>query len=179
MPDFSTMPEVFVSSSEIAAAVSRAVKLGQLRKLGSRLYTRNLREPAERIVQRNLWPLVASYLPGALIADRTALENRPAPDGSVFLIADHKRDVALPGVILRPRKGPPPLDSDRSFISDLRIASPARAFLENMRPSRARAGVARTLGATEIEERLDEMLRHGGEDALQRLVMSTKQMRGS
>lgn len=169
MPDFSTMPEVFVSSSEIAVAVSRAVKLGQLRKLGSRLYTRNLREPAERIVQRNLWPLVASYLPGALIADRTALENRPAPDGSVFLIADHKRDVALPGVTLRPRKGPPPLDSDRSFISGLRIASPARAFLENMRPSRARAGVARTLAASEIEERLDEMLRHGGEDALQRL----------
>ena len=169
MPDFSTMPEVFVSNSEIAAAVSRAVKLGQLRKLGSRLYTRNLREPAERIVQRNLWPLVASYLPGALIADRTALENRPAPDGSVFLIVDHKRDIALPGVTLRPRKGPPALDSDRSFISGLRIASPARAFLENMRPSRARAGVARTLGAPEIEERLDEMLRHGGEEALQRL----------
>lgn len=169
MPDFSTMPEVFVSHSEIAAAVSRAVKLGQLRKLGSRLYTRNLREPAERIVQRNLWPLVASYLPGALIADRTALENRPAPDGSVFLIADHKRDVALPGVILRPRKGPPPLDSDRPFISGLRIASPARAFLENMRPSRARAGMARTLAPSEIEERLDEMLRHSGEDAVQRL----------
>lgn len=167
MPDFSTMAEVFVSNYKIAAAVSRAVKLGQLRKLGSRLYTRNSREPAERIVQRNLWPLVASYLPGALIADRTALENRPAPDGSVFLIADHKRDIALPGVTLRPRKGPPPLDSDRSFISGLRIASPARAFLENMRPSRARAGVARTLGAPEIEERLDEMLRHGGEGALQ------------
>jgi hypothetical protein len=169
MPDFSTMAEVFVSNAEIASAVSRAVKLGQLRKLGSRLYTRNLREPPERIVQRNLWPLVASYLPGALIADRTALENRPAPDGSVFLIADHKRDVALPGVTLRPRKGPPPLDSDRSFISGLRIASPARAFLENMRPSRARAGVARSLTAPEIEERLDEMFRQGGEDALQRL----------
>jgi hypothetical protein len=169
MPDFSTMPEIFVSNAQIAAAVSRAAKLGQLRKLGSRLYTRNLREQPERIVQRNLWPLVASYLPGALIADRTALENRPAPDGSVFLIADHKRDVALPGVTLRPRKGPPPLDSDRSFINGLRIASPARAFLENMRPSRARAGVARTLATPEIEERLDEILRHGGEDALQRL----------
>jgi len=103
MPDFSTMPEVFVSSAELAPAVSREVKLGRLRKLASRLYTRNLREPPERLVQRNLWPLVASYLPGALIADRTALENRPAPDGSVFLIADHKRDIVLPGAILRAR----------------------------------------------------------------------------
>ena len=86
MPDFSAMPEVFVSNSELAAAVSRETKLGRLRKLASRLYTRNLAEPPERIVQRNLWPLVAAYLPGALIADRTALENRPAADGSVFLI---------------------------------------------------------------------------------------------
>src|ERR1700693_6638201 len=101
MPDFSTMPEIFVSNAELAAAVSRAVKLGILRKLGSRLYTRNLREPPERIVQRNLWPLVAAYLPGALIADRTALENRPAADGSVVLIADHKRNITLPGVTLR------------------------------------------------------------------------------
>jgi hypothetical protein len=169
MPDFSAMPEVFVSNADLAAAVSREVKLGRLRKLGSRLYTRNLTEPPERIVQRNLWPLVAAYLPGALIADRTALENRPAADGSVFVIADHKRDIALPGVILRPRKGPPPLDSDRTFIGGLRIASPARAFLENMRPSRARDGVARTLSKREIEERLDEMLRRSGEPALQRL----------
>lgn len=169
MPDFSTMPEVFVSNAELAPAVSREVKLGRLRKLGSRLYTRNLREPPERLVQRNLWPLVSSYLPGALIADRTALENRPAPDGSVFLIAEHKRDIVLPGATLRPRKGPPPLESDRPFISGLRIASPARAFLENMRPSRARVGVARTLPIRDIEERLDEILRHSGERALQRL----------
>jgi hypothetical protein len=169
MPNFSTMPEVFVSNAELAPAVSRETKLGKLRKLASRLYTRNLREPPERIVQRNLWPLVAAYLPGALIADRTALENRPAADGSVFLIADHKRDIALPGVTLRPRKGPPPLESDRPFVGSLRIASPARAFLENMRPSRARDGVARTLPKREIEERLDEMLRRSGEAALQHL----------
>jgi hypothetical protein len=79
--------------------------------------------------------VVAAYLPGALIADRTALENRPADDGSVFLIADHKRNIVLPGVTLRPRKGHPPSDSDRPFIGGLRLSSPARAFLENMRAS--------------------------------------------
>ena len=108
MPDFSALPEVFVSNSDLAAAVSREVKRGGLRKLGSRLYTRNLRDAPARIVQRNLWPLVAAYLPGALIADRTALEYRPAADGSIFLIADHKREIVLPGVRIRPRKGPPP-----------------------------------------------------------------------
>jgi len=178
MPDFSTMPEAFVSNAELASMVSREVRQGRLRKLGSRLYTRNLKEPAERIVQRSLWPLVASYLPGALIADRTALENRPAPDGSVFAIADHKRDIVMPGVTLRPRKGPPPLESDRPFIGTLRIASPARAFLENMRPTRARSGVARTLSRREIEERLDEILRRSGEPALRRLREEAKEIAG-
>jgi hypothetical protein len=169
MPDFSTMPEAFVSSAELATAISREVKAGRLRKLGSKLYTRNLKDQPEKIVQRNLWPLVAAYLPDALIADRTALEYRPAVDGSVFLIADHKRNIQIPGVTLRPRKGPPPIDGDRPFIGRLRIASPARAFLENMRPSRARDGVARTLSKREMEERLDEMLRQSGEAAIQRL----------
>jgi len=169
MPDFSAMPEAFVSDATLAAAVSREVKHGTLRKLASRLYTRNLKDPPEQIVRRNLWPLVAAYLPGALIADRTALENRPATDGSVFLVADHKRTIVLPGAVMRPRRGHPPLQSDRPFIGGLRLASPARAFLENMRPSRARGGVARTLSKREIEERLDEMLHRGGEAALQRL----------
>ena len=169
MPDFSAMPEVFVSDTAMAAAVSREVKAGRLRKIGSRLYTKNLTESPERIVQRNLWRIVAEYLPNALVADRTALENRPASDGSIFLIANHRRDIVLPGTTLRPRKGPPPLESDRPFIGSLRIASMARAFLENMRPSRARTGVARTLTSLEIEERLEEILRRSGEAALQRL----------
>ena len=169
MPDFSSLPEIFVSHRDIAAAVSRETKLGRLRKLGSRLYTRNLNEKPEALVQRNLWSLVEAYLPGALISDRTALENRPASDGSVFLIADHKRDISLPGITLRPRKGPAALETDRPFIGTLRLASPARAFLENMRPSRARSGVARTLSKREIEERLDEILRQSGEPAIQRL----------
>jgi hypothetical protein len=35
MPDFSAMPEVFVSNADLATAVSREVKSGNLRKLRS------------------------------------------------------------------------------------------------------------------------------------------------
>jgi hypothetical protein len=63
MPDFSKMPEAFLSSANLATAVSREVQAGRLRKVGSRLYTRDLKDPPEKIVQRNLWPLVAAYLP--------------------------------------------------------------------------------------------------------------------
>jgi len=55
------MPEAFVSDTTISREVSRAVKAGRLRKLASRLYTRNLTDPPEAVVRRNLWNIVAGY----------------------------------------------------------------------------------------------------------------------
>jgi hypothetical protein len=50
------------------------------------------------------------------------------------------------------------------------LCSTPRAWLENMRPSRVRDGkVARTLSKAALEERLDALLRQGGEEALNRL----------
>ncbi|MCC6539572.1 MAG: Fic family protein [Bryobacterales bacterium] len=176
-PDLPRLPETFVSDETLADAIARAVQAGKVRRLGPGVYTNNMKDPLERIVQRNLWFLIASLLPGALIADRTALENRPAADGSVFVISGHKRDIELPGLILRPRKGPAPLETDLSFLPNLYISSPARALLENMRPSRARKGVARTFNRREMEERLDEMLRQpGGEATVQRLRDEARRM---
>ena len=164
------MPEAFVSDRHIARAVSRAVKAGKLRKLASRLYTRDMADPPEAIVARNLWNIIAGYFPGALVADRTALENAPASDGSVCLITARGRDISLPGLNLRPRRGPGPLPTDRPFLGELFLGSTARAYLENMRPSRARRGlVARTLGRAEIEQRLDTLIRRSGEEAANRL----------
>ncbi len=110
------LPEVFVTNAAIKTAVSRAVAKGTLRQIGSKLYTSNLVDAPEAIVRRHLWPLVASYLPGALIVDRTAIESRPAADGSIFVIADRKRDIELPGITIRSRKGAGPLDTDRPFV---------------------------------------------------------------
>lgn len=171
MPEFSVkaLPELFVSDATISKAVYEAVERGDLRKLGSRLYTRNLDEEPERLVRRNWYYLITSYYPDALITDRTALENKPADDGSVFLISQKKREIALPGVVFRPRLGPGPLESDRPFIGGARLASTARAYLENMRPSRERGRVTRTISRKEIEERLDTLVRRQGEAAANRL----------
>ena len=127
------MPEVFVSDKSITREVSRAVKAGRLRKLSSRLYTRNMADPPEAVVARNLWAIVAGYFPGALIADRTALENAPASDGSVCLVTVSGRDISLPGHTLRPRRGVGPLPTDQPFLGNLFLSSTARAYLENMR----------------------------------------------
>lgn len=164
------MPEVFVSDASITRAVSAAVARGALRRIGSRLYTRNLDDDPAVLTKKHWYSLVGAYFPDALITDRTAIENRPAADGAVFLISEKTRDVGLPGLILRPRKGPAPLPSDKPFVGGVRLASTARAWLENMRPSRAARGrTARTLSPAEREERLDTLLRQQGPDALNRL----------
>lgn len=172
MPHFSieTLPEAFVSTSAISQAVTQAVSSGKIRKLGTRLYTKNLFDSPETIVRRNWYYLLKDYFPDALIADRTALENMPAADGSVFIISNKKRAIELPGLIFRPRKGPPPLDSDLPFAGGARLSSTARAILENIRPSRSRDGaVPRTLPKAEIEKRLDDMIRRGGDAAINKL----------
>lgn len=161
------LPEVFVSNAAITSAVSRAVASGSLRQIGSKLYTSNVVDAPEAIVRRHLWPLVAAYLPGALIVDRTAIESRPAADGSIFVVADRKRDIELPGITIRSRSGAGPLDTDRPFIGGLFLSSTARAWLENMAPSRRRNGeTSRTLTREELEHRLDDVVRRNGNDAL-------------
>jgi len=172
MPEFSLdgLPEVFVSNTDISKSVSAAVSRGDLRRLGSRLYTRNLTEDPDSLVRRNWYYLIMEYFPDAIIADRTALENKPAEDGSVFLISSKKRDVELPGITFRPRKGEEALESDKPFIGGARLSSVPRAYLENMRISRARGGKSpRTLRQEEIEERLDQLIRQSGEDGINRL----------
>src|SRR5476651_1911076 len=103
------LPEVFVSNAQTASYVSREVKRGKLRKIGSRVYTTNLKESPEILVRRHAWFLVESLFPGAVITDRTALEHRPAVDGSVFIISKKKRSIILPGLRIIPRKGHGPL----------------------------------------------------------------------
>ena len=169
-PVLANMPEAFVSNTVTSTAVWRAVRAGRLRKLGSRLYTTNMTDPPETVVTRNLWQIAAGYFPGALIADRTALENMPAPDGSVCFVSTRGSDVELPGLVLRPRRGPGPLDSDRPFVSGLFLSSAARGWLDNMRSSRTRGGrLSRTLPRRELEERLDTLIRRGGEEGANRL----------
>ena len=171
------MPEVFVSRAPISAEVSRRVAQGRLRKLASRLYTRDLRTDAETLVRRNLWDVVAGYFPGALIADRTALELEPAPDGSVCLVTARGADIELPGVVLRPRRGAPPTLDDQPFLGELFLSAPARAYLDNLRPSRGRRGrLPRNLRRPEIEARLEQLVATAGQGAVNGLRDDARRM---
>lgn len=158
------MPEIVVSiGDQMSRWIGYETAQGRMRKIGPRLYTANLKDDPKAIIRRNAWRIVAAYCPGALIADRTALEGRPGEDGSVFVVSDRFRPISLPGLKIKPRRGHAPIESDRPFMTDLRLSSRARAYLENLRPSRSRSGVARTLPRARIEELLERDLASGGE----------------
>ena len=175
MPIF--LPEVFVSNAALAPTVSKELKKGRLRKLGSKVYTTNLTEPDELLIKRHAWFIVKELFPGSVIVDRTALEHRPASDGSVFIISKKKRAVFLPGLSIFPRKGPGPLEEDKPFMEKLFLSCPARAYLENLCKRRTRPGnVSRTLSRKEVEDRLENLLQGAGTDALQILRDEAKKI---
>jgi hypothetical protein len=150
--------EVFFSNAETSDAVRYAVRTGKARRLGPRLYTKNLTGTPEEVCLRNWAEIAAGHFPGAVIVGRTAVNFKPAEDGSVFLVAPTTREVRLPGLRLRPRHGHGPLESDTAFFGhDIFMSSRPRTFLENVQPSRARGGAAtRTLSREELEEVLEQ-----------------------
>ena len=164
------LPEVFVSNAALASHISRELQRGRLRKIGSKVYTTNLTEPMEKLVKRHAWFIIKELFPGSVIVDRTALEHRPATDGSIFLVSTKKREVLLPGLSIYPRKGHGPLDTDKPFMEKLYLSCPARAYLENLSQRRKRNGsVSRTLSRKELEEKLEMLLQGAGQSALQKL----------
>jgi hypothetical protein len=165
------LPEVFPAGAAARSTVSDALARGELRRLARGLYTRNLTDPVEQVIRRNLYDAVAALYPSAVIADRSArLGARPAEDGSLFLVHDRASEVQLPGLTLRPRPGPAASESDLPLPARLHMSSVPRALLENAALSRGRRGrVPRTLTRPELEEWLETLIDQRGEEGFRAL----------
>ncbi|MGC2373545.1 MAG: Fic family protein [Solirubrobacteraceae bacterium] len=172
--------EVFFSSTATSRSVRSQLRAGRIRHVGGRLYTKNLDEPLEQVVRRRAWDVARGLFPGAAIVDRTAFQPLPAgPEGSIFLCSDTARVVRLPGLVLNCRRGPRPARGDMPFLGEsLYMSSWPRRFLDNMRSSRARSGVRRTLTRPELEAQLETLLANQGEDQLNRLRDEATQIAG-
>ena len=166
MSALSELPEVFTTTAVPRSTVFDAVARGELRRLARGLYTRNLTDPPEQVIRRNLYEVVASLYPAAVISDRSArLGARPTDDGSLFLVHDRSAEAVLPGLTLRPRRGPAAVDSDLSLPSGLHLSSVPRALLENVTLSRGRKDRApRTLTRIELEVWLESLIEQRGDD---------------
>jgi Fic/DOC family len=164
-------PEIVFSSSasRISQAIRRGVKSGKLTKIAPKIYTSNLKDTPEQIIKRHRYQILSQLFPKAVISHRSALEGGISSEGLVVLSYKYTRNILLPGLEIRLVKGPPADEDDTPFLDNLFIASRGRALLENMRPSRTRGKAAKTLLLSEIEERLDRMVRVYGIEELNRL----------
>lgn len=162
-------PEIAFGGGSASSRISRAVARGELRRLGPALYTADLSSPPEQIVARHRWQIVAHYVPASVVTHRTAFQGTPSADGTVFLTGPVTKRLDLPGLKLRVTKGPGALPGDQPFMSGLTISSEPRLLLENLGIARARGGPRRTVTATEVEARLESILRSRGEFALNQI----------
>jgi hypothetical protein len=161
-----SIPEIVLSKREISYRLSREVAAGRLKKIAPRLYTTRVKEAPEDVIRRNLWDVVGLLFPGSVISQRTAIELKPTRDGSVFITGGYPRTLKLPGVTVRMVRGPGPVEGDVRYGNALWLASPARAYLENLTPARRRGGPGRVLERADLEDRLERLLRVSGEKAL-------------
>ena len=88
-------PLFFVSDTSQSAQISRAVKAGSIRKIGPRLYTSNLVDDPTHLVRQNLWQIVSLLFPGAVVSNRSAIENKISPAGKLYITAESARVVQL------------------------------------------------------------------------------------
>ncbi|MDR1622363.1 MAG: Fic family protein [Synergistaceae bacterium] len=165
-----SLSEVFLSDTKSAGKVYRLKKQGLIRNITGKLYTSNLKDTIENITDRRLWEIVGLLFPGAVIADRTAIEMKPTKNGEIFVIASKTRPISFGKFTVCPRRGVPALENDIPFMGNMFLMSEPRKYLENMRNRRGRKNAAlRYLSPGEMEEKLEAHIRHYGENAVNTL----------
>lgn len=133
------------AASRRSSEISRNVKAGRLRKLAAKIYTDDLKAPAEDIILRHRFEIAAHFYPGAVISHRSVLESGLAGShGRLHLSVPSPTTPvrSLPGLEIRVWPGPDPQPEDTRTVFDndypLFTACQARAVLENLQIARAR-----------------------------------------
>lgn len=121
--------------------------------------------PAET-VKREWLRIVGHLFPDAVITHRSAQRIAPM-DGELFLAHPHRdREIELPGLRVRARRGAGPLPDDTILPGGLHVASRARGLVENAEPTRGRGRSARRLTRHELGLWVEQLCRQYGEAML-------------
>ena len=165
------LQEVIFSSSDskISKQISKLEKEGKLVKIAPRIYSSNLKETPESIVQRNLFQILAHLYPDALLSHRSAFEYKPTATGNIFLTYTYTKKVELPGVTISFLKGEGAIEGDNVIAGNLYVSQQERALLENLQPSKRLGANSKTLSIPEVEDKLEQIIRVHGEEGLNSL----------
>lgn len=162
------LQEIILSSSDqkISRQISKLEKSGKIRKIAQRIYSSNLFDLPEAIIRRNLFIVLGRLYPGAVLSHRSAFEFEPTNEGHIFLTYSYTKKINLAGIILRLLEGHKALPGDNQISGGLYASQRARAFLENLQPSKNVSGSSKCLPITTIESKLEQIIRVNGEEEL-------------
>lgn len=169
--------EIVFAGDVPSQTISDRVRRGTLRQLARGIYTEDVSSELAAVVARHWHTIVGHEFPDAVITDRSALTGGKV-DGFLYLAHDaRQRDLVLPGLRVLARRGAGPLAGDLQVPGGLYQASRARALVENMQPSRSRAGrPRRTLDDQEIDAWVERLCRLDGEDRLAEYRRQSEQL---
>lgn len=167
----SKVQEIVFASSDKAESrrITALLKEKQIRKIAARVYTSNFSDEPAAIIKRNWFHILSALYPDALLSHRSALEFVPTPQGHIFLTYTYTEKIQLPGLTIQLLEGPQRLEGDNAFFGNLHASQEARAFLENLQVTRRNAAESKTLTRSQIEERLEAIIRTRGENGLNEL----------
>lgn len=172
------LPEIMVTNGDkrYANYLSGLAKKGQIRKLAPKLYTPNLTESPEVIVRRNLFLILGMLFPNAVVSHRSAFEMKPTASGDFFLTYKYPKKVKLPGLVIHLLDGPGSMPDDTEFMGHLFISCPERAFMENLQVAYRKNDAIKCLPQSDIEARLEKVIRINGEAAINALRDKAKEL---
>ncbi len=160
---------VFFGDAVAASTASDMVRRGEALRLAPGVFTHDTGTPPEETVRREWLKIVGHLFPDAVITDRSAQRFAPV-DGELFLAHPHRdREVRLPGLRVRARRGTGALPDDTALPGGLHVASRARGLVENSEPTRGRGRAPRRLTRFELASWLDQLCRQYGEATLNSL----------
>lgn len=164
------------SDAQISKQIAKLLKEEKIRKIAARIYSSNFTDPIEEIIKRNLLFILGNLYPNALLSHRSAFEFEPTQNGQIFITYKYTKKVNLPGIVIHFLKGSKPIEGDNILTAKLFVSQKARAFLENLQPSKKIDTNAKCLSLHEIENKLEQVVRVNGEDELNKLRDKAKKI---
>lgn len=163
------LKEVLFSSKKNSNEIQKLLKESAIRKIASRIYTTNFQDSPENIIKRNILEIIGNLFPNSVLSHRSAFEFKPTKDNYIFVTYKYTKLLKLPGVTISFIKGKGPIKNDNKFIDGLYVSQRARAFLENMKITKAIDNKSKVLPIPIIEEKLDNIITIHGEEGVNKL----------
>jgi len=172
------MSEIIIATSDPQEnyKISKLVKRKKIRKIAPRIYSTNLDDKPSEIIQQNILEILGRLYPGAVLSHRSAFEFMPTSTHQIFVTHTYTKKVRLPAMTINFLKGKGPVEGDNKQLWGLFVSSRERAFLENLQSTKKIGPDSKCLSISQIEEKLDDILRINGDDGLNRIRDNAKRI---